>query len=339
MDLVGWLEQQLNGDWAMYLILFQVILNSMAVALIFFITAYRKGIEKENKEMIPKLQERVTDICVGVNTDIADLKFLKSRYRKVIRGLILSAIGSVSGSYRDNLFKLYQDLGFLKEDRDALLGGSFPTRLAALSRIDTLQDLESGSTVAKMLNDSSPYVHFAALKFLLKVRYPKLHVNMGKELLTLAKLDRMDTALHLLEMYAKGYTEQFLYLLQTHLDPDVLGICLDVVFRLQIAEAMPIVKDQLIDGLRSEGHPEFEQFHFRKYAMCLTVAPDGDTEELLVRMTHVESPTLRNFAYLALIKIRPDLKFDLIERLSFDDSPQGRRLYYQMMESVKGGAA
>lgn len=332
MFLVELLVQKMKASWLSYIIGFQIVLNAFGILLIFGVALYRKRIQNESRELLPKLQERVTDICVGMNPEIHDLKALNKRHRTVVRGLILKALESVSGSYRDNLVKLYSELGFLAEDREQLESNSFAKKLAALSRIDVLQDMDSGLKVGKMLNGPSPFVHFAALKFLLKVRFPKLHVNINRELDKLLALDRMDTAGQILEMYAKGYTEQFLYLLSTHHNRQVISMCLDVVLRLQIAEAMPIIKDQLIDGLRCEGHDEFTDFDFRRYAMCLTVAADEETEYILLKMIELKNPLVRNFAYLALLKVRPDLKVDMLDRLSLDDSPYGQRLYRQLLE-------
>lgn len=332
MALVSWIVDRIRENWAFYLIAFQVGLNALGVGLIFCVAIVRKGTLKKSAEILPLLHERVTDICCGMNMDITDLKKLGSRDREQVRGLILKALDSVSGTYRENLTQLYKDMGFLLEDRSALFSNSFATRLAALARIDILQDMESGAKVGKMLNDPSPYVHFAALKFLLKVQYPKLHVNIDAELDKLVALNRMDTASQILEMYAAGYTDGFLTLLDSHRSRQVISMCLEVVIRLRIAEALPIVKDQLIDGLRCEGQPEFEEFDFRRYTLCLTVAPDEDSEDLLFRMTDVADASVRNFAFLALLKVRPDLKEELTARLSEDESPQGRRLFRQLAE-------
>lgn len=332
MALVSWLAERIRENWAFYLIAFQVVLNLTGVGLIFGVAIVRKGSLKKSAEILPILHERVTDVCCGMNMDISDLKQLSSRDRERVRGLILKALDSVSGTYRENLTQLYHDMGFLQEDRSALFSNSFATRLAALSRIDILQDIDSGAKVGKMLNDPSPYVHFAALKFLLKVQYPKLHVNIDNELDKLVMLNRMDTASQILEMYAAGYTEGFLTLLSTHQSRQVISMCLEVVLRLRIAEALPIVKDQLIDGLRCEGQPEFQDFDFRRYTLCLTIVPDEESEDLLFRMTDLEDASVRNFAFLALLKVRPDLKEELTARLSEDESPQGRRLYRQLAE-------
>ncbi|WP_413294646.1 hypothetical protein ACLSU7_05980 [Bdellovibrio sp. HCB185ZH] len=333
MALVEWFVQAIRAHWAAYLISFQVVLNVFGVGLIFCMAIYRKGSLKKSSAIIPVLHERVTDICCGMNLDIADLKALNYRDRIVVRGLILKALESVSGTYRENLSRLYSEMGFLSEDRQLLLNKSFAKRLAALSRIDILEDVDSGFLISKMLNDPSPYVHFAALKFLLKIKYPKLHVNIDKELNKLVSMNRMDTAAQILEMFAISYSEEFLTLLSTHKNRQVINMCLEVVLRLHVAEALPIVKDQMIDGLRCEGFPEFEEFDFRRYTMCLTVVPDEEAEDLLLRMTDVNSPSVRNFAYLALLKIRPDLKAELTARLSEDESPQGRRLYLQLSDA------
>ncbi|WP_413560602.1 hypothetical protein [Bdellovibrio sp. HCB209] len=330
--MVEWLVQKMESYWVAWIIGFQIILNVLGVALIFGIAVYRKGTVHEAKVLLPKLQERVTDICVGMNTDTSDLKKLKNRHRVVVRGLILKALDSVSGSYRENLVRLYAEMGFLAEDRSLLESKSFAKRLAALSRIDVLQDMDSGKKVGQMLNDPSPFVHFAALKFLLKLRFPKLYVNINRELDRLLAIDRMDTAAQILEMYAKGYTEDFLDLLRTHQNRQVISMCLEVVLRLQIVEAIPIVKDQLIDSLRSADHEDLTGFDFRRYTLCLTVAPDEETEDILQKMTELDNPSIRNFAYLALLKVRPDLKAEMIDRLSFDESVFGQRLYRQLLE-------
>ncbi|KYG65548.1 hypothetical protein AZI86_00260 [Bdellovibrio bacteriovorus] len=333
--MVNALVQKMHDHWAAYLIVFQVGLNALGVSLIFCMTIIRKGSLKETAEVMPKLHERVTDICCGMNMDIQDLLKLKTRHRLIVRGLILKAVDSVSGAYRENLEKLYRDMGFLAEDQKLLHSSSFAKRLSALSRIDILKDSESAGQVGKMLHDPSPYVHFAALKFLLKIKCPKLYVNIAKELNLLKDLGRMDTAMQILEMYASASPEDFLELLKTHQSREVVSICLEVVNRLQVVEALPIVKDQLIDGLRCEGFPEFEDFDFRRYTLCLTMAPDEESEEILQKMTRVETAFVRNVAYLSLLKIRPDLKMEITQRLSVDESPHGQRLYRQILEPAK----
>lgn len=101
-----------------------------------------------------------------------------------------------------------------------------------------------------------------------------------------------------------------------------------------MVDALPAVLDKLIEALRSEGHEDYTAFDFKRVTQCLTISPSDEVEEILERMTLTDDAFVRACGYRALFKVRPDLKFEFIDRLALDENPSIQRLYSEIRDEI-----
>jgi hypothetical protein len=293
---------------------------------------------KRYAQMAPRIQEEVSNLACGMPGDKEFLFSLKGFRRRKTRGYILSAMGGIQGEARANLASLYHEMGLSREDYKLLYHKDFSVRLAAIARLEIVMDREALVLVKPLLRDSSPYVHFAALRFMLKqskTHQPKIEAEMELA----AIVNRYDIAREILDCHVKNFPQDFTHLLRTTRNPKIRDVCIDIIVKNKLVEVLPIVQDHLLEALRSEGHDDYADFDFKKYIQCLTLSPLPDTEELLIRMTEVDDALVRYNAYRSFFKIRPDLKFEYIDKLIQDSSPYIVRLGVLIREEMQKSEA
>lgn len=334
MDVLRIISEDRLQQWTFFVVLGQGLLNLFGVGLLVGLCFWRRKTSKWEQTFVPQVQESLTLVACGIaGADVHTFNKHNSSEKIKIKGLLIPMISSLQGEGKERLCSLYRELGFNAEDSKELKHKNYAIRLGAIARLETISEAAAIDQVRPLLRDESPYVHFAAVRFMLKFAsdyHPKIHAEMH----LVSLMNRYDAAREILDCYSKRYLDQFIHLFETTPDEKVRSVCLEIIQKNRLVDALPAVLDKLIEALRSEGHDEYARFDFKKMSQCLTISPSDEIEEVLTRMTLVEDPKIRVCGYRALFKVRPDLKFIMVNELAEDQNPSLKRLYAEIREEL-----
>jgi|GEM_PF-5379576 hypothetical protein len=333
MGVLTLLLDELLLRWSFIVVVAQGLLNLFGVGLMVGLCLYRQKRAKHDDVFLPMMRDKMTAIACGIDDEDDAFSKLTKTERAKVKNLILPILPSLQGESFKKLADLYRALDFHIDDYYELRDRNFAVRLAAIARLESVADKAAAEVIRPLLRDVSPYVHFAALRFMLKFTdyHPKIHAEMKLA----SFMNRYDAAREILDLYSRNHLEQFIELFERYPDPKIQDVCLDVIQKNRLVGALPVVLDKLIEALRSEGHEEFKEFNFKKVTQCLTIGPMAEAEDVLMRMTEVEDSHVRACGYRALFKLRPDLKFEMVKNLAEDSSPSIKRIYAEVKEELE----
>lgn len=340
MAVLGLLMQSMMHKWALYLIGLQAALAVFGVLVLIGLSLWRKNKTEKDAEFIPMIQERLTNVACGLDEDFSDIKSMPKIFMHKTKSVLLPMISSLQGDSRRRLCKIYKEFNFHLEDYKNLRSSNFALRLGAIARLEIVDDDTAVEVVRPLLRDESPYVHFAAVRYMLKMD-DTFHPRIDAEMYLAEVMHRYDAAREILNCYIRNHRKEFINLYEQTLNRKMAEVCLEIIQKNRMVDALPVVLDKLIEALRSEGYDGYTEFDFKRVTQCLTISPSDEVEGILERMTYMEDSYVRACGYRALFKVRPDLKFELVDRLSQDESPSIQRLYSEVRDELAalGGAA
>lgn len=317
--------------WIPLLIGVLFLISFGGVFLIFSLCVSRRIQDKNVQAVVVKYREKFIDIVCSDDPALAAAIQPNSWERPFVRNLLLSTILSVQGDGQKRLMKLYVSLRYLREDYVSLISTSFSDRLGALARMETVRDIVTTPIIVKMLADSSLYVHFAALRFLLK-KNDGYAPNISEEMANLEKIKRYDMALEILSCYAQFSPDAFIDFLGKIKSKKIRTVALEVVYKKRMTTALPFVQGLVRSTLLDKNFKVTEIQDLKKVVQCLTISPLPENEDLLIELTKNTEDEVRALAFKAWLHMRPDSFATITEKMVFDPCEQIHKTALQLRQ-------
>jgi hypothetical protein len=296
-----------------------VIILQLLVVLVFGLTTRlsrfkRRAIKKQQSELMTKWSQIIVDSDLGISS-YDKVSCPQGEEYILLQPVLIDFIKSLGGTSRTTAIEIYKKLGYLDNDHYAIEYERFEKRIAALSRIETVQDKSSIPFVRKLQNDENYYIRFAALRFLVKNDWDSVQ-GFEQRLNELGRKKQYDTMFEVicnLAFYQKSIFERAL----THADhPETKRVFLKVVAQYKMTGSLPYVRESLEQLIQQA---KFDTGLLKMHLLCLTTAADAETEELFKKLSKHSKQEVRYLAQCSLFVIRPDLKKEILSSVGEED--------------------
>lgn len=306
----------LNSENLFYIF---IILLQLFIVLIFALTTRsrrtkRKQVKAARTALMEKWAGLIVDADIGIIT-FEDIPVPKGEEKALLPPVLIDIIKSLSATSKAVAIKVYKHFGYLEKDHSALESISFERQISALSRIETIQDKDSVPYVKNLQNHKNFYIRSASLRFLVKNDWSSVD-DFETKLNELSKRKQFDTMFEVVCNLAVFQRKVFERAVKHADQPDIKKVFLKTIALYRINESLPFVRKSLGDLIKNE---KFDTGLLKMHLLCLTIAPDEETEILLRHLAKHPRQDVRYLAQCSLFVIRPDLKSEILNSVADED--------------------
>lgn len=300
------------------LLIIKIYLLGLLVAYVIFQRLKRAWSRRNNRERSDRLRLQIGRFLTTDHPETEKIEVSKLD-RLFLRRLLLEELESSEIEARLRLQILYRRMGFFESDLRDLKAKSWPKRLAAVIRLETLRTNDSTHALYPLIDDSNDLVAIATMRALSALDFAE---NIQRILDSLGRRApaRKDIFVEILSNIGQAHAYKILDYLKECFDPVIAAICISVIGQLRVKSAVPL----LLNLLKSSDDDVAAE-SIKALGRIGVVEARSDIRELL---TH-EAPQVRAEAMIALIQLG-DSDFALnLKSIQADPSPIVRRALFE----------
>lgn len=322
-------SQFLVAHFVIIVVLLQGFFLTATTFYICWIRLKRAWLRKNNEERENQFRNLILEFLFASESEKEErIRALWNPRRSVgevgfLRRLLLAQIKSLRGIEKENLVQLYFRLDFYSFDLSDIRSKKWWKRLEALTRLEHLSSQDTAQDIRPLVHDQNEFVALTALRILGQLESPGVVLQLLRSV-KFKISDRKDVCDEIFTKLALSHPKVFLNYLDHIPDTESLLLCVSLMGRLQLMDAV----DRIVPLLASENEDVL-----REAVKALGRFGDPRVIPLLRELLSHPDPRLKAVAAEALYRIDPLLKEEVQIRLSGEFDVSIRRVLFSMEHS------